>query len=318
MEKLLARLKEKKVSIRVDDNNDLKLEVPKGIDAKDIIAEVKINKEALIAYINERKGLSNGSFSIAKASDKNHYILSSAQRRMHYQYELDRSSLAYNIPEVVELNGKVNKSKVEKTFRKLIDRHESLRTRIVTVDGEQFQQVLDKVEFFIEYTETNRSDIDSLIKAFIRPFDLCEAPLIRVGLTKLSDQSYILMVDMHHIVTDGISMAIMVKDFMSLYNDERLPQMQIQYKDYAEWQQNPAQQARLLKQQKFWKQQFSDEVSLLDLPTDYPRPQVKGHKGGNKSFIIGREETKKIGQIGGGAGATMFMTVLSIFNHNGH
>ncbi|ELR72266.1 Long-chain-fatty-acid--CoA ligase [Fulvivirga imtechensis AK7] len=314
MEKLLARLKENKVSIRIDDDNNLKLEVPKGIASNDIIEEVKANKEALIAYIHERKVLLNGSFAIDKALEKSYYTLSSAQRRMYYQYELDKSSLAYNIPEVVELEGEVNKEKVEETFIKLIDRHESLRTRIITVENEQFQQVLDNVNFFIEYIETNQSDIVPLIQAFIRPFNLSEGPLIRVGLIKLSERSHILMIDMHHIITDGISQTIMIKDFMSLYNDEQLSPLPIQYKDYAEWQQSADQQARLASQQKFWKEQFSEEVSLLDLPTDYPRPQVKSYKGSTTTFTIGKEETKRIRQISEKAGATMFMTVLSLFN----
>ena len=314
MEKLLTTLKEKKISIRVDDRNDLKLEVPKGLDITDMIPEIKANKQALIAYINERKSVSESSFSIAKAPDKSYYPLSSAQQRMSYQYELDKSSLAYNIPAIVVLEGEVDRDRVEATFRKLIDRHESLRTKIVVVDGEQFQQVLSNVNFSVEYTETQPSNVESLVRAFIRPFDLSQAPLVRVGLIRQSDQSHLLVVDMHHIVTDGVSQGILIKDFMSLYNDVKLPGLSIQYKDYAEWQQGAKQQARHAEQQKFWQQQFAEKVNPLDMPTDYPRPPVKSYGGSSTSFTLGKEETNKISRLGEGVGATMFMTVLSLFN----
>ena len=314
MEKLLAKLKEKKISIQISDSNDLKLEVPKGIEVEDVVAEIKINKQALIAYINERRSASKGGFFITKVPDKPHYPLSSAQQRMYYQYELDKSSLAYNISEVVELAGEVDRDKVEKTFSKLISRHESLRTRVVTVKNEPFQQILDEVNFSVEYTAIQRSEADAWIRACIQPFDLDKAPLMRVGLAKLSDQSHLLLVDMHHIVTDGISQATMVKDFMSLYNDEALSPLSIQYKDYAVWQQGIEAQARQADQREFWKQQFSEETSPLNLPTDFPRPSVKSYEGSNLSFTLEKQATTKISQIGERVGATMFMTVLSLFN----
>ena len=314
MEKLLATLKEKKINIRVDDRNDLKLEVPKGIDITGMVAEIKANKQALIDYINERKSRSEGSFPIRKAPDKSYYVLSSAQQRMYYQYELDKSSLAYNISAVVELEGEVDRDRVEATFKKLIKRHESLRTRIVLVEGEPFQQVLDEAAFSVKYFEIQRSNADAWIKASIQPFDVSKSPLIRADLAKLSDQSHLLLVDIHHIINDGVSQAIIIKDFMSLYNGDQLAPLSIQYKDYAEWQQSTEQQARLAHQQKFWQQQFAEEVSLLNLPADYPRPQVKSYEGNSTSFVLGREETQKISQLGERMGATMFMTVLSLFN----
>jgi amino acid adenylation domain-containing protein len=253
---------------------------------------------------------------IEKAPKKSHYVLSASQRRLYFLYEFDKDSLAYNMPQVVKLEGNLDKDKVEETFKKLISRHESLRTCIVAVEEEPVQKVLApaEVKFSIDYIEAAAADIKAIIKTFIRPFDLSHAPLIRVGLIRLSADSHILMVDIHHIIYDGVSEGVVIRDFMSLYTNRELDELPLQYKDYSEWQQGADHQKRLQAQRDFWKQEFSEEVQLLDLPMDHARPAVKGYEGSNASFSLSMEETTKLHVLGAETGATMFMTLLAVFN----
>jgi iturin family lipopeptide synthetase A len=278
--------------------------------------KASIRSLATLILDNCRTSPQVGNVSIERASIKDGYPLSSVQRRLYFIYEFDNSSLAYNIPQIVELDGNLDKNSVEETFRKLIDRHESLRTCIVTVNEEPFQKVLSSAEvvFSIEYVKPAVTDLKSIIRSFIRPFDLSHGPLMRVGLIKLSEESHILIVDMHHIISDGVSQGILIRDFMTLYNNETLPKLTLQYKDYSEWQQSAEQQERLFAQRDFWKQEFSREVPVLDLPADYARPVVKGYAGSSSSFSFCKEDTRKLRELGEAAGATMFMTVLAVFN----
>ncbi|WP_245558481.1 amino acid adenylation domain-containing protein, partial [Fulvivirga imtechensis] len=251
---------------------------------------------------------------IRPVSKKLYYNLSSAQKRLYFLHEFDKISLAYNMPHVVKLEGRLDPEKVEDTFKKLIARHESLRTAIVMVDGVPFQQIKDEVVFSLECHESEEAGCVDIIQAFIRPFDLSRSPLIRAGLIKISAQTHLLMVDLHHIISDGVSQSMLIKDFMALYKELKLPALKLHYKDYAEWQQSTEQQALLEKQRKFWKQEFSEDVSVLNLPTDHPRPLIKSYEGDNSFFFFDKEKTAQLRKLTDESGATLFMTILSIVN----
>lgn len=251
---------------------------------------------------------------ITKAKEKDYYVLSSAQRRLYFLYEFDKVSLAYNMPQVVRLEGNVDRTKLTEAFANLIRRHESLRTRFEMVDNEVYQRIQLEAQFDLEYFQSSELETPSIISKFIRPFDLGTGPLIRVGLIKQSDKSQILMVDIHHIIADGVSQGILIKDFMDLYSDAALSEITIEYKDYAEWQQEEHQQVRLHDQKEFWMNQFAEDLSVLDMQTDFTRPLVKGEIGSGIGFSLSEEETSDLRLLGEKHGATMFMTVLSMFN----
>lgn len=251
---------------------------------------------------------------IKKALVKDNFKLSSAQQRLYFLHQYDDTSLAYNLSQVIKLKGALDKSRLEQVFKKLIHRHESLRTSFEVVNDEVFQKISEDVSFSIEYAEVEEADIKSKIDEFIRPFDLSKAPLIRIGLLKTANKVHNLIVDIHHIITDGVSQGVLISDFTALYKNEELPVIDLHYKDYAEWQQSDAQQERLITQRDFWKREFEEEVKLLDLPTDFPRPAIRNHVGNNIDFLLSVEDTDKLQSLSELSGATMFMTVLSIFN----
>ncbi|MBA4053913.1 MAG: hypothetical protein C0490_04300, partial [Marivirga sp.] len=256
----------------------------------------------------------NALIEIEKAPDLPFYSLSSSQKRLYFLNALDSTSLSYNMPQVVQIDGELNKEKLEGVVNKLITRHESLRTVIATIDGNPVQKIVDELPFSIEYFELGVFQASDLITEFIRPFDLNEAPLFRIGLIKISDQSHLLLVDIHHIISDGRSQSVLIKDFMALYNNEQLVELSLQYKDYSEWQQRIVHRKQSPDAGEFWKREFKEEVSVLELPTDYLRPQMKSFGGSNRSFLLDKKVTNRLKALGVETGTTMFMMVLSIFN----
>ena len=251
---------------------------------------------------------------ISKAETKEYYHASSGQQRLYFLHEFDRTSLAYNLAQVVELEGVLELKKLELAFSQLIARHESLRTSFRLINGEVYQQMAEEVPFELELLEADDSDVDAVIRDFIRPFDLSNAPLLRAGLIRLSATLHVLVVDMHHIITDGVSQGILIKDFMSIYNGQALPALTLQYKDYAEWQRGERQQQQLETQRAYWMQEFAVPVSVLDIPTDDARLLVKSYAGANSRFALNKITTDQLKRIGDAEGATMFMTLLSLFN----
>ncbi len=250
---------------------------------------------------------------ISRAVDKEYYPVSSAQQRMYFLYEFDRTSTAYNMSYVLRLEGMLDRERLTHAFRQLIARHESLRTSFASAGWVPVQKVAAESDFQVSYAAATQEQLPAAIEAFIRPFDLSQAPLLRVGLLRVSAQEHVLLVDMHHIISDGVSLGLLIKDFMALYREEALSPLSLQYKDYAEWQQSPAHQERLAGHRAFWLEEFAQPVSLLELPIDYARPPVKTHAGAVLRFRLSRQETGGLRALAEKEGATLFMVLLSVF-----
>ncbi|MCK4761146.1 MAG: amino acid adenylation domain-containing protein [Candidatus Aminicenantes bacterium] len=288
---------------------------------------------------------------IEVAEKKKYYPLSSAQRRLYILQKFEMEITAYNMPNILSIEGGLDKDRLAQTFKKLIDRHESLRTSFEMVDGVPVQEIHSpgEIEFEIEYVEgsappadkplrgsttngepqsllsadTHTSDMSytsNIVRQFIRPFDLSQAPLLRVGLVhtlspgKEHGEQYILMIDMHHIISDGTSQNLLVRDFVSLYSGREPASLRLQYKDYAQWRQSPQVQKRLAEQEAFWLNEFAREAPVLNLPTDFIRPQVQSFAGSMARFELNSEETKQLKEIAHSRGATLFMTLSAIYN----
>ncbi|WP_432420087.1 condensation domain-containing protein, partial [Paenibacillus polymyxa] len=198
--------------------------------------------------------------SIPVTEERSFYPLSSAQKRLYVLHQFDPSDVNYNMPSVLQVSGPLDVKRVEDVFRQLIDRHATLRTRFELVDNEPMQWIEDTVPFEVEYTKVQvestttatytriSEEAQERVRQFIRPFDLKAAPLLRVGLVDLGVQGvgqesqHLLMLDMHHIVSDGVSMEVLTDEFVRLYGGEELSPLRIQYKDYAVWQQSETHQ----------------------------------------------------------------------------
>ncbi|MCP4156659.1 MAG: amino acid adenylation domain-containing protein, partial [bacterium] len=260
--------------------------------------------------------------SITPLAKKEYYVLSSAQKRLYIMQQMELQSTAYNMPGVHPLAAGIEIDKLEETFRQLIRRHHSLRTSFHMVGDNPVQMIHDTVEFEIEnYTPENDSepgDIEKTRAAFLRPFDLAKAPLIRVGVMKKAGlentgEKGVLLLDLHHIISDGTSQEILKKELLELYFDETLPPLKLQYKDYAEWQNRGIQKEFIKEQETFWKKQLAAELPVLNLPTDYNRPIVQSSEGRDMDFVLNKEETQHLKRVAKENGTTLYMTLLSIF-----
>lgn len=243
-----------------------------------------------------------------------HYPVSSAQKRLYVLNQLDPESIHYNIPGGIIMEGSLNVSCLEKAFQQLIDRHEILRTSFEIVNNEPVQKVSAKKYFKLHCQKMNEEHLKEKMKDFIQPFDLQSAPLLRAELIEITEQKHILLLDIHHIISDGTSIDLLLKELIKLYNGEDLPELQIQYKDYAVWQKKQMKTEEMKKQEKYWLKTFANEISVLELPTDNPRPLVQDFSGDVFEFRIDARITKRLKKLVKDTGTTLYMTLLAAYN----
>ncbi|HLP62838.1 MAG TPA: amino acid adenylation domain-containing protein, partial [Candidatus Deferrimicrobium sp.] len=192
--------------------------------------------------------------SIEPAEKREYYPLSSAQKRVYFLQQFDTGGAGYNIPLVLPLGKEIEKDKLQSTLQRLIDRHESLRTSFEKVDEEVVQRIhpAGGIEFSPDYYEAGNEELAKIITDFIKPFDLSRAPLIRSALIKLPDGNYTWIVDVHHIVSDGVSHRILTEEFTAEYSGKALKPLPIQYKDFALWQQRRLESGAIKAQMVYW------------------------------------------------------------------
>ncbi len=261
------------------------------------------------------KEVAPGKYEAVKPVEKKEYYeLSSAQKRLYILQQMDLDSTAYNMPQSIPLAEEPDRERMEKVFIKLIERHESLRTSFFLLGEEPVQRIYREVKFEIRRMAAAEEAEE---RKFVRPFDLSQPPLLRVGLIKPGENQHILMVDMHHIVTDGISQTILQKEFITLTSEpgKDLPALRLQYKDYARWLNSRQQQELMKKQESYWVRFFSltGELPVLNLPTDYPRPLIQSFEGCSVDFVFTHQEAQILTDTAKKAGATLYMVILSVY-----
>nr|WP_234410603.1 non-ribosomal peptide synthetase [Caldalkalibacillus mannanilyticus] len=251
--------------------------------------------------------------SIPQAEEREIYPVSSAQKRLYILHQIEGAELSYNIPNVILLEGVLERDRLEKAFHQLIDRHETLRTGFEMVKGEPVQRIYPEVAFDIEYVQSTEQDADKIIHGFIRKFDLEKAPLLRVGLVKIEEKRHLLLLDLHHIISDGVSMEILIEEFVSFYQGEEKAPLNIQYKDYAVWQQSEAHNEQKKQQEKYWLEALGGTLPVLEMPTDYTRPSVRSFEGATVDFVISSQESKAIKELAKETGSTLYMVLLAAY-----
>lgn len=245
---------------------------------------------------------------------REYYPLSSAQQRLYIRQQMKFDDTGYNLPILALLQGELDKEKLAAAFNKLIARHETLRTSFQVIKDEPAQRIhkISDIAFKIEYYELGGSQPTSIIGHFIRPFDLEYAPLLRVGLIKVQEQEHILMVDMHHIVTDATSLAVIAREFMQIYQGETLLHLRLQYRDYSCRQNRLLSSGEIKKQETYWLEQYAAAAPRQDLPLDFPRPAAVGGVGEAVLFEIDRELRTEIDRLIAGENTTLFIFLSTI------
>ncbi|MFT9818492.1 amino acid adenylation domain-containing protein [Lysinibacillus sp. NPDC056185] len=245
-----------------------------------------------------------------------YYRTSSAQKRMYLLQERNNGTV-YNMPKVIEVIGKLDLNIINRVIRQLIERHESLRTSFEIVDEDIVQKIqpIDDLVFKIEMlTVKNEDEISEKVANFIRPFNLKIPPLIRVGVINVEEERNIIIFDIHHIVSDGISVAILTKEFSDLYSDKKLKSLKIQYKEFSAWQLKILKSEELKKQEKYWLGEYQGRLPETKFPTDYPVPSKRDFKGNNIEFKIDKTITDNLKGIGRKTSSTLYMVILANLN----
>jgi amino acid adenylation domain-containing protein len=249
--------------------------------------------------------------------------LSFSQRRLWFLHKLDPGLTAYNIPARFMITGMLSIPTLEKALNEIIKRHEALRTRIIEIDGQPLQEILPNA--VVELPVVNLSDVtDSLAEAMRlsaddarQPYNLSEGSLMRAKLLRLNEQKHVFILNFHHIVCDGSSLVIFYQELATLYgtfSDSKistLPELPVQYADYAVWQHELLQGEALASQLVYWKQQLGSGLTTLNLPTDYERPTVQTYRGSRLTKTLSEELTQGLKDLSRRQGVTLFMTLLA-------
>ncbi|WP_340019605.1 amino acid adenylation domain-containing protein [Paenibacillus sp. FSL H3-0457] len=251
---------------------------------------------------------------IQPIENKAYYSLSSAQRRLFILNEMEEENTSYNSPFAVRVKGDLDERKLKEVVMTLAQRHEGLRSTFAFKDTEPVQIIHPHVDIEVQTFESHEEGIQDCIDEFIQPFKLTEAPLFRLGLIRMDKHSSVLIFDIHHIVSDGTSLNILIKEFIALYSEKSLSPLRIQYKDFAAWQNNVLTSDSITKQEKYWVNRFSGMLPVLDLPTDYPRPTIRQLEGDRFDFKIGKELADNIQKLAHDTGTTLYMILLAGYN----
>jgi len=251
--------------------------------------------------------------------------LSFAQQRLWFLNEFAPGGAVYNLPAGVRLKGRLRVDVLERTLSEIVRRHESLRTTFAVVGDSPAQLVAPAGPVRLPLIDLRRApapEAEARRLADIeaqKPFDLAAGPLIRCALLRLGEEEHVALFTTHHIVSDGWSAGVLVRELRALYEaysrgaESPLPELTIQYADYAAWQREWLRGERLEKQLAYWRDQLGGAPPVLELPTDRPRPAVRSQRGGAHRFVLDaglREELKRLGRR---EGATLFMTLLAAF-----
>ncbi|HEX2568813.1 MAG TPA: non-ribosomal peptide synthase/polyketide synthase, partial [Polyangia bacterium] len=258
--------------------------------------------------------------------------LSFAQQRLWFLDQLEPGNPFYNIPAAVRLTGRLDVTALGRCLTELVRRHEALRTRFISLDGEPVQLVgpgfdlaLAPVDLTTLPGEVREARARELVREeALRPFDLSRGPLLRAALLRLGAEEHVLLVTLHHIVSDGWSTTVLVRELAALYRafsqgkPSPLPELPIQYADFAAWQRQWLRGEVLERQLGYWKQQLGGELPVLELPTDYAgpgtRPPVQTYRGAHHIFTLPAELSRGLEALSQQHGATLFMTLLGAFD----
>ncbi|MBV6623053.1 MAG: amino acid adenylation domain-containing protein [Rivularia sp. (in: Bacteria)] len=265
--------------------------------------------------------------SLEKIESAEFYPLSFAQQRLWFLNKLEPGNRAYNISLAVNLKGELDVVVLEQSINEIIRRHEALRTTFTTVNGQPLQVIASCLKLslpVIDYQKNIDLQGDSAIVQLLteqsqQPFDLTQGPLLRAKVLRLAPQKHILLLSMHHIISDAWSTEVLLKEIGTLYKAflagtaSPLPEISIQYKDFAQWQRQWLQGETLETQLSYWKQQLEDIPAALQLPTDKPRPLVQTSNGSQQSIELSGEVINRLKEIACQENATLFMLLLAAF-----
>ncbi|MBN3990706.1 MAG: amino acid adenylation domain-containing protein [Nostoc sp. NMS2] len=306
----------------------LRCHAPKGVLTPSLRQEIAGRKTEIMLFLQQAKQVKTShQLPIQRVPRNGELPLSFAQQRLWFLHHLSPDSRSYNMLDVQRLNGALNVVALEQSLSELIRRHEVLRTTFPTVDGKPFQLIAAPtaltlpIHYLQGLSDQEQTDqIQQIVQSLVsKPFDLAVGPLVEFTLLQLSNQEYVLLLKMHHIIYDGWSLNIFKRELSQLYIafaqqlPYPLPELPIQYADFAVWQRQWLTGVVLERQLDYWQQQLAGVPAVLELPTDKPRPPVQSFRGGVERFQLDRHLTQRLKQLSQESDTTLFMTLLAAF-----
>ncbi|NCQ97919.1 MAG: amino acid adenylation domain-containing protein [Microcystis aeruginosa L211-101] len=306
----------------------LRFQAPKGVMNPEIKEEIAAKKPEILDFLKAAKIPTNTvDLEIIPVSRDQDLPLSFAQQRLWFLQQLSPDSHSYNLLDALRLEGNLNLLALEQSLSELIRRHEILRTTFPMVEGQPIQRIappspvslpLEDLQSLSKNEQTEH--LQEIAIAFsLKPFNLAKESLVQFKLLKLSSQEYVLLLKMHHIIYDGWSLSIFFDELSQLYAafvqglPSPLAKLSIQYADFALWQRQWLTGEVLERQLNYWRKQLQDAPTILELPTDYPRPPIPSFRGDGQVFRLNQDLTQRLKRLSQESGATLFMTLLAAF-----
>ncbi|MGW9001802.1 condensation domain-containing protein, partial [Streptomyces koyangensis] len=244
------------------------------------------------------------------------YPVTTAQQRMYIMESINKMQGGYNMPQAFIVNGPLNTKLLKDALMKVIQRHDILRSTFEIKKGKLCQIVHTDVQLpFSIHQPIREEEIEHFIQNAIQPFHFTEPPLMRFILAPIIGQGTLFFFDMHHIISDGVSLGLIVQELATFYNGNNLPSISLQYHDYTQWHQRHITDARFIKQQSFWQEVFRSELPSLDLPQDLSVKSSKEKTKGNTVFFqVDEKDSRQIKTFLRDQGVTMFMFFMSVYH----
>nr|WP_245592364.1 non-ribosomal peptide synthetase [Ectobacillus panaciterrae] len=288
----------------------LRQELQVEIEIKDIFTYQTV--ERLAQFVMQAEKLQHQSIPVVEQQE--YYIASSAQRRMFTLDKIVDNKLLYNIPIAIRIMGNLDQKRFQESWNMLIERHESLRTSFELVKGEVVQKVHPPVPRTVDFIPvSSEAEVGWLQQLVSKSFDLKHAPLFQATVLERTKKDFILVMNMHHIISDEASIGVILRELMDLYEGRELKEQRIQYKDYASWHNQLLQSETMKQQENYWVNQFAGEIPILQLPTDFQRPTVKKYDGDSVSFVVDSSVIAGLRKLTEYTGTTNYMVLLAAF-----
>ncbi len=320
---LLSKLREHKVALRLD-GDKLRCELPEAGIPADLRAALVASSGELKSYLAEVAKESQQVKIPVRPTGLKHIALSSAQRRLWLLDQLDGSSAHTNMAFALALRGQLDDAALQSAFAGLLERHQSLRSCFaVDEQGEPYQSIQPATGFAVDVADISalpraeqEAALDAARRAEVaRHFDLGRDLLLAARLLRLGDDEHQLLITIHHIASDGWSMAILVREFCAFYGGQAslLPPLDIQYADYAHWQQTTQLPELMASQLPYWETQLADLPLVHNLPLDFPRPRLQSLNGARHLTHLDAGRVRALTSFSQAEGATLFMGLQAVF-----
>ncbi|MBN3884995.1 MAG: condensation domain-containing protein [Nostoc sp.] len=322
IDELLLYLDSLNVKFRVDGDR-LYCNAPQGVLSPDLSTQLRERKQEILKHLTSSVNLQP----IVPVPRNTNLPLSFAQQRLWFLNQLEPNSTTYNLPFAVRLTGTLNMPALEQSLNEIVQRHETLRTTFALVNGQPIQVITPTLTLKLSVVDLQEYPITKQEAEVLRLavqesqllFNLAQGPLLRTTLLHLSEKQYVLLFTMHHIVSDGWSIGLLIKEVTALYEafckgqPSPLSELPIQYADFAAWQQNWLQGEVLNTLLTYWKKQLGDNLPVLQLSKNYRSSEVKTSQEERQSLILSKTLSQAIKKLGDSVGTTLFMTLLGAF-----